>query len=54
MFGDLHDHDSKVAKMTEKETGDDGRGYHLLEELGTEPNVLYLKKVDKDAKAGHA
>ena len=54
VFGDLHDPDSKVATMTEKETGDHGRGYHLLEELGTEPNVLYLKKVDKDAKKGHA
>ena len=54
VFGDLHDPDSRVAQMTEKETGDHGRGYHLLEELGTEPNVLYLKKVDKDAKKGHA
>ena len=54
VFGDLRDPDSKVAKMTEKELGDHGRGYHLLEELGTEPNVLYLKKVDKDAKKGHA
>jgi molybdopterin-containing oxidoreductase family iron-sulfur binding subunit len=54
VFGDLHDPESKVAKMSEKELGDHGRGYHLLEELGTEPNVLYLKKVDKDAKAGHA
>ena len=54
VFGDLHDPESKVAKMSEKELGDHGRGYHLLEELGTEPNVLYLKKVDKDAKEGHA
>ena len=54
MFGDLNDPDSKVARMNEKELGDHGRGYHLLEELGTEPNVLYLKKVDKDAKEGHA
>ena len=54
VFGDLNDPDSRVAKMNEKELGDHGRGYHLLEELGTEPNVLYLKKVDKDAKKGHA
>ena len=54
MFGDLNDPDSRVARMNEKELGDHGRGYHLLEELGTEPNVLYLKKVDKDAKEGHA
>ena len=54
VFGDLHDPDSRVAKLNEKELSDHGRGYHMLEELGTEPNVLYLKKVDKDAKAGHA
>ncbi len=54
VFGDLNDPDSRVAKMNEKELGEHGRGYHLLEELGTEPNVLYLKKVDKDAKKGHA
>ncbi len=54
VFGDLNDPDSRVAKMNEKEMGDHGRGYHMLEELGTEPNVLYLKKVDKDAKEGHA
>ena len=54
VFGDLNDPESRVAKMNEKELGDHGRGYHLLEELGTEPNVLYLKKVDKDAKEGHA
>ena len=54
VFGDLNDPDSRVAKMNEKELGDHGRGYHMLEELGTEPNVLYLKKVDKDAKEGHA
>ncbi len=54
VFGDLNDPESKVAQMNEKELGDHGRGYHMLEELGTEPNVLYLKKVDKDAKAGHA
>ncbi len=54
VFGDLNDPDSRVAKMNEKEMGDHGRGYHMLGELGTEPNVLYLKKVDKDAKEGHA
>ncbi len=54
-FGDLNDPDSKVARMSAEETGEHGRGYHMLEELGTEPNVLYLKKVDKNAKeASHA
>ena len=28
-----------------------GRGYKLLGDLGTEPNVIYLKKVDLHAKA---
>jgi molybdopterin-containing oxidoreductase family iron-sulfur binding subunit len=28
---------------------DKGRGYRLLEDLGTHPSVVYLKKVDKEA-----
>ena len=27
-----------------------GRGYSLLGDLGTTPNVIYLKKVDKEAE----
>ena len=50
VFGDLNDEDSKVSRLRQKEMGDGGRGYRLMEELGTEPNVLYLKKVDKKAK----
>ena len=50
VFGNLNDPESKVSRLREKEMGDQGRGYSLLEELGTEPNVLYLKKVDKEAK----
>ena len=50
VFGDLNDPDSKVSKINAKEKDHDGRGYHMLEELGTEPNVLYLKKVDPKAK----
>ena len=50
LFGDLNDADSKVAKKREHEMGEHGRGYSLFEDLGTDPNVLYLKKVDKDAK----
>ena len=47
----LHDEDSEVARMAEKELhGDHGRGYHMLEELGTHPSVIYLKKIDKSAK----
>ncbi|MCH7552848.1 MAG: 4Fe-4S dicluster domain-containing protein [Chloroflexi bacterium] len=41
VFGDLKDPTTKVSKLTK-----DARQYRLLEELGTEPNVYYLKKVD--------
>ena len=50
VFGDLNDSDSKVSKLKEKEMGHHGRGYRMFEELGTEPNVIYLKKVDRNAK----
>ena len=51
-FGNLHDPESKVAKMVEKELeAEDGRGYQLLESLGTHPNVIYLKKVDLKVRA---
>ncbi len=50
LFGDLNDADSKVAQKREHEMGEHGRSYRMFEDLGTEPNVLYLKKVDKDAK----
>jgi len=46
-FGNLHDPESKVSKMVEKELeSGEGRGYELLESMGTHPNVIYLKKVD--------
>ncbi|MBI2935267.1 MAG: 4Fe-4S dicluster domain-containing protein [Chloroflexi bacterium] len=41
VFGDLNDPGSRVSKMTK-----DKRGYSLLGQLGTSPNVVYLKKVD--------
>tara|TARA_B100000686_G_C16745671_1_gene949308 strand:- start:71 stop:808 length:738 start_codon:yes stop_codon:yes gene_type:complete len=50
VFGDLNDSNSKVSKLKEKEMGHHGRGYRMFEELGTEPNVIYLKKVDRNAK----
>ena len=50
VFGDVNDPDSKVSKLRQKETAEGGRAYRLLENLGTEPNVTYLKKVDKEAK----
>ena len=47
-FGDLNNPDSKVSKMKVDE-----RAYRVLEELGTDPNVIYLKKVDLDAGEHH-
>lgn len=40
VFGDINDHDGKVAKLKE-----DDRMYHLLEHVGTKPNVFYHVKV---------
>ena len=40
VFGDINDHDSEVYK--EKK---DNRMYHLLEAVGTKPNVFYHTKV---------
>ena len=45
VFGDQNDPDSRVSKMK-----NDSRSYKLLQRLGTEPNVIYLKKVDQEAK----
>jgi molybdopterin-containing oxidoreductase family iron-sulfur binding subunit len=40
VFGDINDKESKVAKLKE-----DNRMYHLLEHVGTKPNVMYQTKV---------
>jgi len=40
IFGDINDKESKVAKLKE-----DHRMYHLLEHVGTKPNVMYQTKV---------
>jgi molybdopterin-containing oxidoreductase family iron-sulfur binding subunit len=40
VFGDVNDTASKVAKLSE-----DDRMYHLLEHVGTKPNVIYHVKV---------
>ena len=47
VFGDANDPNSRVSRLSKDE-----RGYRLLESLGTEPNVIYLKKVDPHAKNG--
>ena len=59
MFGNLNDPESKVAKKAEKELRETtparkgGRGYELLDEFGTHPKVVYLKKYDRDAGVAH-
>ncbi len=45
MFGDVKDPQSRVSQFA-----NDKRAFHLREQLGTEPNVLYLSKVDSEAK----
>ncbi|WP_130733505.1 TAT-variant-translocated molybdopterin oxidoreductase [Flavobacterium sp. J27] len=40
IFGDVNDKESQVAKLAE-----DDRMYHLLEHIGTKPNVFYHVKV---------
>ena len=43
VFGNFNDEDSKVSKMKK-----DDRHYTLLPHLATDPNVVYLAKVDTD------
>lgn len=43
-FGDLLNDDSRVSRMWEDE-----RAYRVLEAMGTNPSVKYLKQVDVDA-----
>ncbi|AXT61219.1 4Fe-4S dicluster domain-containing protein [Aquimarina sp. AD10] len=46
VFGDINDKDSEVAKLKE-----DNRMYHLLEHVGTKPNVMYQTKVRNTTEA---
>ena len=46
VFGDINDKESKVAKLLE-----DNRMYHLLEHVGTKPNVQYQTKVRNTTEA---
>ncbi|MFC0603809.1 TAT-variant-translocated molybdopterin oxidoreductase [Winogradskyella pulchriflava] len=46
VFGDVNDKDSKIAELKE-----DDRMYHLLEHVGTKPNVIYQTKVRNTPKA---
>ncbi|MBI5562460.1 MAG: 4Fe-4S dicluster domain-containing protein [Deltaproteobacteria bacterium] len=46
-FGDLNDPQSMVSKLALSP-----RRYRLLEELNTDPSVIYLKRVAKDGSTG--
>jgi len=46
VFGDINDKESKVAELLE-----DKRMYHLLESVGTKPNVQYHTKVRNTTEA---
>jgi len=51
VFGDLNDPDSRVSKLKNNK-----RAFTLLEQFGTDPNVIYLAKVDphkKGSEEGH-
>jgi molybdopterin-containing oxidoreductase family iron-sulfur binding subunit len=45
IFGDLNDANSRVSRLSH-----DQREYKLMENLGTEPVVIYLKRVDPNAQ----
>jgi molybdopterin-containing oxidoreductase family iron-sulfur binding subunit len=47
IFGDLKDPNSRVSKMQRNQ-----RHYQVLDELGTRPNVSYLKKVRNSTVSG--
>jgi molybdopterin-containing oxidoreductase family iron-sulfur binding subunit len=46
VFGDVNDKHSKISELKE-----DDRMYHLLESVGTKPNVIYQTKVRNTSKA---
>ena len=49
VFGDSNDSTSKVSTLA-----NDKRRFRLMESLGTDTNVIYLKKVDAEAEEhGH-
>ena len=45
VFGDISDPNSRVSELAKNK-----RKFHLREELGTDTNVVYLAKVDAEAK----
>ena len=49
VFGDLNDGSSRVAELSH-----DDRSFRVLEGIGTEPSIYYLKKVDPHAEEAEA
>lgn len=47
-FGDMNDPESRVSRLAK-----DPRRFRLLEELNTEPAIIYLKKVSANGTEGH-
>ncbi|CAN5388010.1 TAT-variant-translocated molybdopterin oxidoreductase [soil metagenome] len=43
IFGDMNDPDSQLVKLLADEV--EGRAYHVLEEINTNPNTYYLTKI---------
>ncbi len=41
---------SKAGELAKRELENGGRGYFMLEGIGTSPSIVYLKKVDKEAE----
>jgi molybdopterin-containing oxidoreductase family iron-sulfur binding subunit len=54
IFGDYEDENSRLRQFVEvdRSTGQkvlkDPRAYQLLAQMGTEPNLIYLKKIDPE------
>jgi molybdopterin-containing oxidoreductase family iron-sulfur binding subunit len=45
-FGDINNKDAEIVKLK-----DDDRMYHMLESLGTDPNVIYQVKIKNTSEA---
>jgi molybdopterin-containing oxidoreductase family iron-sulfur binding subunit len=52
IFGDFNDPESRVAKVKAELKDHEGRAYRLLENLNTDPAVIYLAAVDPDRAGG--
>jgi molybdopterin-containing oxidoreductase family iron-sulfur binding subunit len=48
IFGDFNDEKSRISEIKRDEyDNDEGRGYRLFENIGTSPNVIYLKQFEE-------